>query len=115
MPARWRASCRLEGRQVWLVRDARSDSYTRVHGLATVSAGPVFVVRALLSKIERGQPEGGLLMLRSRMLSRGTRGLPPLQPTWCIGQRQSAFASAQQKPVSSRATATATIVRRLPR
>ena len=61
--------CRLEGRQVWLVRDARSDSYTRVHGLATVSAGPVFVVRARLSKIERG-PRGGLLMLRSRMLSR---------------------------------------------
>jgi hypothetical protein len=59
MPARWRASCRLEGRQVWLVRDARSDSYTRVHGLATVSAGPVFVVRALLSKIERGQPGAG--------------------------------------------------------
>ena len=55
--------CRLEGRQVWLVRDARSDSYARVHGLATVSAGPVFVVRARLSKIERGQPGDGLLML----------------------------------------------------
>ena len=115
MPARWRASCRLEGRQVWLVRDARSDSYTRVDGLATVSAGPVFVVRALLSKIERDQPGGGLLMLRSRMLSRGTRRLPPLQPTWCMGRGQAAFASAQQKPVSSRATATATMVRRLPR
>jgi hypothetical protein len=35
MPAGGRASCRLEGRQVWLVRDARSDSYARVHGLAT--------------------------------------------------------------------------------
>jgi len=56
-PRWWRASCRLEGRQVWLVRDARSDSYARVQGLATVSAGPVFVVRARLSKIERG-PEG---------------------------------------------------------
>jgi len=66
--------CRLEGRQVWLVRDARSDSYARVHGLVTVSAGPVFVVRARLSKIERGQPGDGLLMLRSRMLSRGTSG-----------------------------------------
>jgi hypothetical protein len=59
MPARWRASCRLEGRQVWLVRDARSDSYTRVHGLATASARPVFVVRARLSKIERGPPWWG--------------------------------------------------------
>ena len=37
-------------------------------GLATASARPVFVVRALLSKIERGP--SGLLMLRSRMLSR---------------------------------------------
>jgi hypothetical protein len=54
MPAGGGHLCRLEGRQVWLVRDARSDSYTRVHGLATVSAGPVFVVRARLSKIERG-------------------------------------------------------------
>jgi hypothetical protein len=52
-----RASCRLEGRQVWLVRDARSDSYTRVHGLATASAGPVFVVRARLSK-DRAWPRG---------------------------------------------------------
>src|SRR3954453_18716085 len=50
MPARWRASCRLRGRRAGLVRDARSDSYARVHGLATVSAGPVFVVRAALSK-----------------------------------------------------------------
>ncbi len=55
MPARGGHLCRLEGRQVWLVRDARSDSYARVHGLATVSARPVFVVRALLSKIERGR------------------------------------------------------------
>lgn len=38
-----------------LVRDARSDSYARVHGVATVSAGPGFVVRAVLSKIERGR------------------------------------------------------------
>lgn len=85
MPARWRASCRLEGRQVWLVRDARSDSYTRMHGLATVSARPVFVVRArcLRSSVARI----GLLMLRSRMLWRGTRGLPPLQPTWCTVRR----------------------------
>lgn len=51
----------MKGRQVWLVRDARSDSYARVDGLATVSAGPVFVVRALLSKIERG-PEGLLIV-----------------------------------------------------
>src|ERR1039457_1632415 len=37
-------------------------------GLATAYARPVFVGRALLSKIERGP--SGLLMLRSRMLSR---------------------------------------------
>ena len=55
-------------------------------------------------------------MLRSRMLSRVVARwfLPPLQPTWCMSG-QLAFASAQQKPVSSRATATATIVRRFPR
>jgi hypothetical protein len=114
MPARWRASCRLEGRQVWLVRDARSDSYARVHGLATVSARPVFVVRARLSKIERG-PVGGLLMLRSRMLSRGDQGPAASSADVVRCQGQSALASAQQKPASSRATATATIVRRLPR
>ncbi len=55
-------------------------------------------------------------MLRSRMLSRVVARwvLPPLQPTWCL-VGQLALASAQQKPASSRATATATIVRRLPR
>jgi hypothetical protein len=46
------------GGRFWLVRDARSDSYARVHGLATVSARPVFVVRARLSKIERGPDLG---------------------------------------------------------
>ena len=49
------------------------------------------------------------------MSSRVSAGFPPpLQPTWC-GSGQSALAAAQQKPASSRATATATIVRRLPR
>ena len=40
---------------------------------------------------------------------------PPPRPTWWRRAVQSAWASAQQKPASSRATATATIVRRLPR
>jgi hypothetical protein len=30
MPALGGHLCRLEGRQVWLVRDARSDSYARI-------------------------------------------------------------------------------------
>jgi hypothetical protein len=52
------------------VRDARSDSYARVHGLAPVSAGPVFVVRARLSRIERDRVLWRLFIARSRMLSR---------------------------------------------
>jgi hypothetical protein len=89
MPAWWRVSGRLEGRQVWRVRDARSDSYSRVHGLATVSAGPVFVVRALPSVIERDP--FGLLPVRARLLSRvvASSVLPPLQPTWCMADCQS--------------------------
>src|SRR3954470_22026985 len=83
MPARWRASCRLRGRRAGVVRDARSDSYARVHGLATVSAGPVFVVRAALSKDRAwAAPGGGLLRVRSRMLSRVCQVPPPPQPTW---------------------------------
>jgi hypothetical protein len=100
------------------VRDARSDSYTRVDGLAIASAGPVSVVRARLSKIERG-PEG-LLIVRSRMLSRAGGQMVPAASSTDVAllvrsSGQSALASAQQNPVSSRATATATIVRRLPR
>ena len=113
-PRLGRASCRLKGRQVWLVRDARSDSYARVHGLATVSARPVFVVRARLSKIERGPCGACSCLDRGCSRACGQLVLPPLQPTGCI-DGQSAFASAQQKPLSSRATATATIVRRFPR
>jgi integrase len=57
MPARWRASCRLEGRQVWLVRDARSDSYTRVHGLATVSARPDVLAQVRAGVWKPEEPE----------------------------------------------------------
>jgi len=46
------------------LRDARSDSYARFS-----AAGPVFVVRARCLKIER-DPWPGLLIVRSRMLSR---------------------------------------------
>jgi hypothetical protein len=46
--------CRSGGGGLAWVRDARSDSYARVHGLATVSAGPGFVVRARCLKIEHG-------------------------------------------------------------
>jgi hypothetical protein len=52
------------------VRDARSDTYARVHGLVAVSARPVFVVRDRLSKIERGPGLGCSCLVRSRMLSR---------------------------------------------
>lgn len=78
--------CRLEGRQVWLVRDARSDSYARVHGLAAVSAGPVFVVRALLSELSGVAAGSRVLTELARMLSRVVAGwvLPPLQPAWCM-------------------------------
>ena len=82
MPARWRASCRLEGRQAWRLRDAWSGSYTRVHGLATVSAGPVFVVRArrLRSSVTS---RGGLLMPRSRMLSARDQAGPAASSAEC--------------------------------
>lgn len=75
-PRWWRAFLSVGGRRAGLVRDARSDSYARVHGLATVSAGPVFVVRARLSK-DRAWAAGGLLTVRSRMLSRVCQ-VPPL-------------------------------------
>src|ERR1035437_7437120 len=76
MPAAGAGIVSVGGRRAGLVRDARSDSYARVHGLATVSAGPVFVVRAVLSKIERGAR--GLLPVTRRSLSRGG-GAPPLR------------------------------------
>src|SRR3974390_136667 len=84
-----------------------------------LAAGPVFVVRAVLSKIGRDQRPGGcwLLTVRSLMLSR-VGGFSPSSSTdvALIGVAgQSACASAQQNPASSRATATAKIVERLPR
>jgi hypothetical protein len=84
-----------------------------------LAAGPVFVVRAVLSKIERGPPGGGCSQL-DRRCSRALAGLSPPSSTdvaWIVGAGggQSARASAQQKPASSRATATATIVERFPR
>jgi hypothetical protein len=55
------------------VRDARSDSYTRF----VLAAGPDFVVRAVLSKIERDPGTGGLLIVRPPMLSRVGGFSPP--------------------------------------
>jgi hypothetical protein len=55
-------------------------------------------------------------MLRSLLLSRVCQVPPLLDRRGVMVRRdQSARASAQQNPASSRATATATIVRRLPR
>ena len=70
-----------------------------------------------LSRIERGR-RGRLLIAQSRMLSRvvgriGSRRLLGRRGARAGVSRRVAI--AQQKPASSRATATATIVRRLPR
>ena len=83
-PRLGRAFLSVGGRRAGLVRDARSDSYTRVHGLATVSAGPVFVVRARLSK-DRAWAASGLLTVRSRMLSRVCQ-VPPLLDRRGVGR-----------------------------
>src|ERR1035438_8170608 len=96
MPAAGAGIVSVGGRRAGLVRDARSDSYARVHGLATVSAGPVFVVRAVLSKIERGPR--GLLTVRSRMLSRVCQVPPLLDRRGVTGGRS---VSAGERPAEA--------------
>src|ERR1035437_7587104 len=108
MPAAGAGIVSVGGRRAGLVRDARSDSYARVHGLATVSAGPVFVVRAVLSKIERGPR--GLLTVRSRMLSRVCQVPPLLDRRGGAGR-----AGAQKTRASAGARAPGRIVPRSPR
>ncbi|MEA2233445.1 MAG: hypothetical protein QOD83_3261, partial [Solirubrobacteraceae bacterium] len=91
------------------VRDARSDSYARI----LLGRRTGFRRESPLSKIERGPRAAQCLIADA--LARG--GQVPAASSTDVVHRgvQSAVASAQQKPASSRATATATIVRRLPR
>ena len=71
------------------------------------AAGPGFVSERPPSRIGRGR-RCGLLIAESRMLSREGRCPPPPRANVsAVAGRQSTVATAQQKPASSRATATA--------